>query len=179
MGERPKHTDTELKDENRTSTIMIYEACVDLHNQGQTVNREALQIALPNLTRGKIDDRLKYLVDTHQLHRVDRGVYIPLFKHRPARLISKMTLPDGTVKIEIGDDQVLTLTPKEARDLGLSMVGEAMMLSNIEQGRAISHMTNHLTSQISKLSHSIEKINERQIHAGLSAQTDLFEESGG
>ena len=37
-----------------------------------------------------------------------------------------MLFPDGTVKIEIGDDEILTLTPREARNLGNLMVAEAV-----------------------------------------------------
>lgn len=159
MRECQKPNDAEQSELKRTSTVMIYDACVNLYNQGQTINREILQITLPNLTRGKIDDRLKYLVETHQLHRVDRGVYIPMFKHRPARLISKMTLPDGTVRIEIGDEQVLILTPKEARDLGLLVMGEAMMLNNIEKAHTIGQ---NLSQQVFYLTLSIKSMSKNQ-----------------
>lgn len=172
MAERKRHTDAEQNDEKKSSTIMIFEACVDLHNQGQIITRETLQIALPHLSRGQIDDRLSYLVDTNQVNRVERGVYMPVHQHRPARTVCKMTLHDGTVKIEIGDDIVLTLTPKEARDLGLSLVGEAMQYSNIEMGRSMNYVTNNIATQVSKLTRSIERIHEEKIQGG------LFDESG-
>ena len=58
MAERKKHTDAEQNDEKKSSTILIYEAWVGLHNQGQIITRETLQIALPRLSRGQVDDRL-------------------------------------------------------------------------------------------------------------------------
>ncbi|ENU16698.1 hypothetical protein QUG64_03135 [Acinetobacter lwoffii] len=167
MGERKRHTDAEQNDEKKSSTIMIFEACVDLHNQGQIITRETLQIALPHLTRGQIDDRLSYLVDTNQVNRVERGVYMPVQQHRPARMISKTVLNDGTVKIEIGDDIVLTLTPKEARDFGCLMMSDAMQHSNIEMGRSMNYLTNNIATQVSKLTRSIERIHEEKIQGGL------------
>lgn len=172
MAERKKHTDAEQSDEKKSSTIMILEACIDLHNQGQLITRDTLQVALPLLTKGKIDDRLSYLVDNDYLNRVERGVYVPVQKHRAARMISKTVLDDGTVKLEIGDEVVLTLTPKEARDLGGLMVSDAMQYSNIELGRSMSFVTNNIASQVNRLARSIERIHEDKIQGG------LFDESG-
>ena len=41
---------------------------------------------------------------------------MPAVKHTPARPMSKTVIPDGSVKLEIGDD-ILTLTPREDRML--------------------------------------------------------------
>ena len=40
--------------------------------------------------------------------------------------MSKMVVPDGTAKIEIGDDEISMLTPREARNHGNLMVAEAV-----------------------------------------------------
>lgn len=167
MAERAKHTDAEQSEDKKTSTTLVLEACLDLHNQEQVITRLTLQAVLPTLTLGKIDDRLGYLVDNNYLMRVERGVYVPIHRHRPARIINKMVLSDGTVKIEIGDDIVLTLTPKEARDLGSLMVSDAMQYSNIELGRTMNYVTQNLGTQINKLTRSIESIRETQINGDL------------
>ncbi|WP_347460336.1 hypothetical protein ABEF82_14815 [Acinetobacter thermotolerans] len=164
MAERAKHTDAEQSEEKKTSTTFVLEACLDLHNQEQSITRLTLQAALPHLTLGKIDDRLSYLVDNNYLMRVERGVYVPIYKHPPARLINKMVLSDGTVKIEIGDEIVLTLTPKEARDLGCLMVADAMQYGNIELGRTMNYVTQNIGSQLNKLTRSIESMCEAQFN---------------
>lgn len=165
MAERLKHTDAEKSDTKKSSTVLIYEACIDLHNQEQLITRDTLQLTLPSLTRGQIDDRLKYLVDQNQIKRIERGVYVPVQKHRPARIISKSVLPDGTVKFEIGDEVVITLTPKEARDMGLALVGEAMTMSNIEAGRVTSSIVQSIGCQLNKLTQSVENMCATQINS--------------
>ena len=69
--------------------------------------------------------------------------------------MSKMVLPDGTVKIEIGDDQILTLTPREARNLGNLMVAEAMQYANIEMGHNMAILQSEISSQMRKLNRKV------------------------
>ena len=153
-------TEATAKSQNpeKTSTQFVLEAAIDLHNQEQIITRETLAQILPDLPMGKIDDRLSFLVDTGKLQRVQRGVYVPVMHHAPSRPIAKYILPDGTVKIEIGDDIVLTLTPREARYLGNVMVAEAMQFSNIELGQHIAAISGQMGTQLRKLSNQIEKI---------------------
>ena len=147
---------------NRNSTDVIFDAVVDLHNNEQIVTRTTLA-AILDVKIGIIDDRLSYLVDTDRIMRVERGVYVPVIQHPVSRIMSKMVLPDGTIKIEIGDD-VLTLTPKEARTLGNLVVAEAMQYSNIELGHNMAMIQSSLTGQVRSLARSVEKLmdNERQ-----------------
>lgn len=147
---------------NKNSTDVIFDAVVDLHNNEQIVTRTTLA-AILDVKIGIIDDRLSYLVDTDRIMRVERGVYVPVIQHPVSRIMSKMVLPDGTIKIEIGDD-VLTLTPKEARTLGNLVVAEAMQYSNIELGHNMAMIQSSLTGQVRSLARSVEKLmdNERQ-----------------
>lgn len=147
---------------NKNSTDAIYDAVIDLHNNEQIVTRTTLA-AILDMKIGVIDDRLSYLVDTDRIMRVERGVYVPVIQHATSRIMSKMVLPDGTVKIEIGDE-VLTLTPKEARTLGNLVVAEAMQYSNIELGHNMAMIQSSLTGQVRSLARSVEKLmdNERQ-----------------
>ena len=89
----------------KSNAETILEAIEDLHNQEQIVTRETLS-QLTELKLSVIDDRLSYLVDSGQIIRVQRGVFIPTPKHRVSRIMSKMVVPDGTAKIEIGDDEI-------------------------------------------------------------------------
>ena len=72
--------------------------------------------------------------------------------------MSKMVLPDGTVKIEIGDDDILTLTPREARNLGNLMVAEAMQYANIETGHHMAILQSEVSGQVRKLSKRVEDL---------------------
>lgn len=138
---------------NKNSTDAIFDAVVDLHNNEQIVTRTTLA-AILDMKIGIIDDRLSYLVDIEKIMRVERGVYVPVIQHPVSRIMSKMVLPDGTVKIEIGDE-VLTLTPKEARTLGNLVVAEAMQYSNIELGHNMAVIQSSLAGQIKRLSHQV------------------------
>ncbi len=141
----------------KSNAETVLEAIEDLHNQEQIVTRETLS-QLTGLKLSIVDDRLSYLVDSGQIIRVQRGVFIPAPKHRVARLMSKMVLPDGTIKIEIGDDEVLTLTPREARNLGNLMVAEAMQYANIEMGHHMAILQSEVTSQVRKLNRQVSDL---------------------
>lgn len=93
--------------------------------------------------------------------RVERGVYVPVIQHPVSRIMSKMVLPDGTIKIEIGDD-VLTLTPKEARTLGNLVVAEAMQYSNIELGHNMAVIQSSLAGQVRSLARSVERLMDKE-----------------
>ena len=111
---------------NRTTIQQILDTVQELHNLEQIVTREAVREAtgLPLTT---VDDRLAVLVDRGDILRVERGVFVPAVRHPPARPISKTVLPDGSVKLEIGD-VVLDLTPREDRHLAGMMAGSAIQL---------------------------------------------------
>lgn len=115
-----------------TNRQRVLDAVTDLHNQEQIVTRETLSDVL-DLKMSIIDDSLTLLANDGLIHRVQRGVYIPTIEHKPARVITKSPLNDGSVVLEI-DRLVLILTPKEARELGKLMMGDAMQYSNIEAG---------------------------------------------
>lgn len=155
--------------EDKSSTQIILEAVHDLHYQEQVVTRETLKAILPHLTMGKIDDRLSYLIDTSQIIRVQRGVYVPQLKHPPSRSMCKYILSDGTVKIEIGS-QILTLTPKEARNLGNLMVAEAMQFSNIEMGHNMAMIQQEVIGQVSSIKRDLKKV----MASGKKQQEELF-----
>ena len=148
---------TMKSDDARSNARIVLEAIEDLHSQEQIVTRTTLS-DLTGLQLSIIDDRLSYLVDTGQINRVQRGVFVPAVKHRTARLMSKTVLTDGTVKIEIGSSTILTLTPREARNLGNLMVAEAMQYANIEMGHNMAILQSEVFGQVRKLSKKVEDI---------------------
>lgn len=140
-----------------TNKQRVLDAVIDLHNQEQIVTRETLSAVL-ELKQTIIDDNLSSLVNDDLIHRVQRGVYVPTVEHKPARIISKIVLPDGTTVIDIGDTIVLTLTPKEARIIGSLMMCEAMQYSNIEIGHHAALTTAKMDLELKQMRKQLRKL---------------------
>jgi len=132
---------------HKSTSQLILEAICEMHDLEQVITRETLA-AHTGLKLTIIDDRVSDLIDNGHVDRVQRGVFVPAPKHPPARLISKTVLPGGTVKIEIGDDHVITLTPREDRYLANLMAGSLTQLSMIEIGHNASHTASELSLQL-------------------------------
>jgi hypothetical protein len=66
-----------------------------------------------------LKEHLDSLIDDGLLYRVDRGLYAPI-DHKPTRPISITDMPDGSVKIEVGDD-MLTLSANEHKIIAARM----------------------------------------------------------
>lgn len=133
----------------RTTKQQILDAIQDLYNAEQLVTREALQ-EVTSLKLTIIDDRVAVLVDEGAVIRKGRGVFVPAIQHPPARPISKTVMPDGMVKIEIGDD-VISLTPREDRTLASIQAGTAVQFAAIETGKELSTLVAALRTRVAKL----------------------------
>lgn len=140
-----------------TNKQRVLDAVIDLHNQEQIVTRETLSDVL-DLKQTIIDDNLSSLVNDDLIHRVQRGVYVPTTEHKPARIISKIVLPCGTVKIDIGDDMVVTLTPKEARLIGSLFMADAMQYSNIEIGHHAALTTAKMDLELKQMRKQLREL---------------------
>jgi hypothetical protein len=138
----------------RTNKQLVLEAVEDLHRLEQIVTRETLANHT-GLKLSVIDDRLKALVADERIVRVQRGVFVPVAQHPPARQISHTELPDGTVVLDIGDE-VLHLTPREARTLGAMLGGRAMQAAQVDIGHAAAFANSELTARIRQLERQIE-----------------------
>ena len=133
----------------RTTKQQILDAINDLHGAEQLVTREALQ-EVTGLKLTIIDDRVATLVDEGAVIRKGRGVFVPAIQHPPARPISKTVMPDGMIKIEIGD-MVLELTPKEDRALASLQAGTAVQFAAIETGQELSTLVAAMRTRVAKL----------------------------
>ena len=133
----------------KTNADLVREAVEDLHSMEQIATRETVA-EQTGLKLSIIDDRLKALVLDGQMVRVQRGVYVPVTRHPEARPISKTLLPDGTVKIDIGDD-VLTLTPRENRMLADLLAGSVLSSAAIEVGHQSAQLTGAIHRRLLRL----------------------------
>ena len=148
-----------MADARKSTTALVLEAVQDLHAQEQIVTRETLA-ELTGLKLSVIDDRLGTLADDGAILRVQRGVYVPAPRHPPARPMSKTVMPDGMVKIEIGDE-VLSLTPREDRMLASLQAGAAAQFAAIEAGHQTARLNAELAEQVRRLSREVAGLKER------------------
>lgn len=148
-----------MADTRKSTTALVMEAVQDLHAQEQIVTRETLA-GLTGLKLTVIDDRLGTLADDGAILRVQRGVYVPAPRHPPARPMSKTVMPDGMVKLEIGDE-VLNLTPREDRMLANLQAGAAAQAAAIETGRHMATIAAEQAQEILRLRRMVQALTEK------------------
>jgi len=150
-------TDTTAHPKRSTAEIVL-EAIQDLHAREQIVTREILA-EMTGLKLTTIDDRLGYLLDNGRIRRVQRGVFVPMEQHKPARPISRTLCPDGTTVLEIGD-AVMILTPRESRMLGEVMTGAAQQFVAIEIGHEGARLNAVLSAQVSDVRRELRQLQD-------------------
>lgn len=155
-------TDTTTKPEKPTKSNaeIVLETVQDLHAREQIVTREILA-DVTGLKLTTIDDRLGYLVDNGKVRRVQRGVFVPMEQHKPARPISRTLCPDGTTVLEVGDT-VMILTPRESRMLGEVMTGAAQQFVAIEIGHEGARLNAVLAAQVSEVRRELRQSQEAE-----------------
>ena len=155
----------------KPSAEVVFEAVCDLHAEEKAVSRETLA-QVTGLKLSVVDDRLGVLVDEGLIHRIQRGVYVPAAQHPPARPISKTILPDGMVKIEIGDE-MLTLTPRESRALGEIQAGAAHQYIEIEAHGYLSESLGDLWRAHESVRRRVRAL-EALLEGSPKGQSELF-----
>ena len=150
-------TDTATKPAKSNAEIVL-SAVQDLFAREQIVTRETLA-ELTGLKLTTIYDRLGYLLDNGRIRRVQRGVFVPLEQHKPARPISRTLCPDGTTVLEIGD-AVMILTPRESRMLGEVMTGAAQQFVAIEIGHEGARLNAVLSAQVSDVRRELRQLQD-------------------
>ncbi|WP_423454286.1 hypothetical protein [Ottowia sp. VDI28] len=155
------------------STQRIYEAVRELRAQEQIATRETVA-ELTGLKLSIVDDRLRALVDDTKLKRLLRGIYELVETFPPARSMSKTIMPNGTVKIEIGDD-VLELTPTEDRSLALLQAGAATQAAAIETGRQHLFLATELAAKVEAQGREIKALRAEIQKGPASRQGSLLE----
>lgn len=142
----------------RTTAQEVLDWVIDLHQKEQIVTREVLMAAM-GFKLSIIDEHLKNLVNDGKIRRVRNGVFQPVQQVPPPRAMSHTLLPDGWVKLEVGDD-VLMLTAREARMLGSMMQGHANLAGQIDLiGQVMAHAadTAHRIQRIERLARGDEQ----------------------
>lgn len=128
------------------STQRVYEAVRDLREVDQIATRETVA-ELTGLKMSVVDDRLRALVDDNKLKRLLRGVYELVETFPEPRPIYCGILHSGMVKMEVGEN-VLTLTPSEARRAARALGGFADDARVIESTRSHLFLATELAAKV-------------------------------
>lgn len=140
MDHKPATTKTDTTGTDAISSrVQVLEAIKELFDQEIPVTTPAV-IRVTGLKSVTVADCIKALKERGDIWAPERGVYRPVLKHPPARAVSRTTLPDGTVKLEVGDE-ILTMTPRESRLVAEAMGGSAALLVAIESANKMAEVT--------------------------------------
>lgn len=102
-----------------------------------------------------VDEAIKSLRKLGLLSREPQS-YRPIPQYREDRIVSGSPLPSGEFKVELGDD-VLTLTPKEARDMGLILQGAALESAALSNQRWLMERMERMERENLKLKLELRK----------------------
>jgi ribosomal protein S25 len=129
-----------------TSTQRVFDAVRDLREVDQIATRETVA-ELTGLKMSVVDDRLRALVDDGKLKRLLRGIYELVEAFPEPRELSCTTLSNGWVKLELGDE-LLRLTPTEARRAARALGGFAEDARVIESTRSHLFLATELAAKV-------------------------------
>lgn len=141
-----------------TSTQRIFDAVRDLREVDQIATRETVA-ELTGLKMAIVDDRLRALVDDGKLKRLLRGVYELVETFPEPRPIYCGILHSGMVKLELGED-VLTLTPSEARRTARALGGFAEDARVIESTRTHLFLATELAAKVESQGRELKAMRE-------------------
>ena len=154
------------------STERIFQAVRELRAMDQIATRDTVA-ELTGLKMTVVDDRLRTLVDDGKLKRLLRGVYELVESFPEPRAISKTVLPNGAVVYDIGDE-VLTLSPQEARvlaELSMGAAGTAVLINSTNQHL---YLATELAAKVEKLEREMKAY---KAHKPNPLQGDLLEQA--
>lgn len=109
-----------------SSTDLVMRSIVEHREMGRIASRATIREAT-NLPLTVIDDRVKYLKAIGRIRLAGNvaGIFEPCDDREEDRAISTTILPNGRVKLEIGDS-VIEVTMREARHIGAAFAGFAL-----------------------------------------------------
>ena len=123
---------------------LIWDTIIELRNTERRINRRALA-DLTGLKPGIVDDHVERLIEKDLLRRAGAGELEVVEQFPATRPISKTTLPNGIVKLEVGSDYS-EFTPAEARIIAREFYGHLHELARElkEARREIKALRNNL-----------------------------------
>lgn len=105
----------------KQSREVVMRTITDLIEHNQPASRQRIQ-EITGLSYDTVDMALKRLREDGEIRSVANGYYEPI-DQTIDRNVSTTSLPHGRMKLEIGDDIVTNLTPREALALAKQIAG--------------------------------------------------------
>lgn len=154
------------------STQRVLDAVRDLRESDQIATRETVA-EITSLKMSIVDDRLRALVDDGKLKRLLRGVYEMVQAWPQPRELSCTMLSTGFVKLEIGDD-LLTLTPTEARRAARALGGFAEDARVIETTRSHLFLATELAAKVESQGRELRSLRALLRDMGCHRQMEIL-----
>jgi len=151
-----------VDEELQATRDMVLSAAKELHNDNMIVSRETLRDRT-GFPMHIVDDRVRFLIDRGLMIRCQRGIYQPVEVMPPTRQVYHSVLPGGLHKLEVGDD-VLTLTPEEARTVGFMFSGAAFSYQTNSFATQYNETARQLSDQVAQLSKKLYDQSRRHSH---------------
>lgn len=153
---------------------IVLQCIKDLTNSQRPANRILIAQYL-GWELGRVDDAVKRLKEDGLVRTTVPGYVEPVETHPPSRPVSNTILPDGTVILELGDDQI-RMTPHEAQMVGKQLQGHAMEMAYWYEERRRGEDVARLQAQVVSLRRQLHTMNTRLSRAPRAApgQSELF-----
>lgn len=151
----PPEINLQLQDrmERLADRVLAAGKSIAAHGKGSTFTIDAIYDAMPDISRQRLRDAIKTLMDARRIHALGRakGIYELEDAFPPKRQISITTLTDGWKLLEIGDSFSVPVTPPEAAELGCYLAGDAVRHSMTDKIKSIEILLADVLHENSKL----------------------------
>ena len=140
---------------------LIWDTIIELRNTERRINRRALA-DLTGLKPGIVDDHVERLIEKDQLRRAGNGE-LEVVEHFPAtRPISKTSLPNGVVKLDVGSDY-MEFTPAEARIIAREFYGHLHELAQAESSNKAVVLCHELARELKEARREIKALRNNML----------------
>lgn len=161
---RARDGGVDLGTTEETPTLMlVFEAIRQINDAGGEPTRERI-VAMTGLKPTTVDDRIKVLRGEGMISP-HKQCYRPLHQHVAAQAVSCTAMADGVLKIEKGD-QLLTLVPAEARQLGSMLAGKALEASALERVHEMEARMVEMAQQVRDVERRYKALKAIKLDAG-------------
>lgn len=143
---------TQAAEAQQTTAHLVWDAVLSLAAEERSISRQVLR-DVTGLALSIIDDHVERLIQRDKLRKVGKGLLEVVQRFRESRPFCLIDLPNGELKVEIGDD-LLELTPNEAMRLGRSLMGRARALDDLED-------SNKALIRVSELAYRVRQLEQQ------------------
>lgn len=154
-------TEEVVKRDRFANGHLIWQTILELRNTERRINRRALA-DLTGLKPGIVDDHVERLIEKDLLRRAGNGELEVVEQFPATRPISKTTLPNGIVKLEVGSDYA-EFTPAEARIIAREFYGHLHELAQAESSNRAVVLCHELARELKEARRKIQALERNMV----------------